>query len=260
MSRAFILSDVEPARMRVNARLMRMHAVLTELGFDAKIIGQDAVTNRAVESFRTQYGDEDAERSVYGHVARALLARAEKGDVIIATEFWHTDAVFRGMVEAGDGKFRGVPVIELWIDYINPASKYRVFATEYHRVRTSIWQEKDGWTEDWIVAYPYYKVEKDSVAEMEIFDAERRQKNDLHHMEAMCKGIPVLAPDWGAWRETVAHGASGILYRSRAARKASEEWVYKMDSGVVRSAVESGFGMEAALKPLRPFFKRLVNA
>jgi hypothetical protein len=245
--------------MRVNARLLRMHAVLMGLGFDGMIIGQDAVTARAVESFRTQYGDDNAERDVYGHVARGILARAKKGDIIIATESWHNRFVFRGM-DCTDGRFRGVPVVELWIDYLDPGSKYRVFATEYHRLRTELWQEKEGWTEDWIVSHPYYPVEKDALAEMEIFDTETRQKNDLHHMEAMSRGMPVLAPDWGVWRETVTHGASGVLYRSRRGKKAAAEWAFSMKSKTVCEVVDDQFGMDAASVRLRPFFQRLVHA
>jgi hypothetical protein len=244
--------------MRSSARLMRMRSVLAAMDYEPVLLGPNLVTPRVVESLQTQYGSDDPEYNGYGYVARPILTRARKGDIIIATEQWHCDYVFRGVLEAGDGRWNGIPVIELWIDYKNPMCRFRVFASEYHRMRTCIWQEREEWTEDWIVGYPAYPP-AESVEESEIFDAEKRQKHDLHHLEAMRQGIPVLAPNWGIWRETVEHGVTGVLYQSAVGKPAAEDFAYKLPSATVSKYTCERFSVEEAVAAIKPFFHRASN-
>jgi hypothetical protein len=245
--------------MRSMARLMRMRQVLKALGYDPVLIGANLVTPRIVESLATQYGSDEPERNGYGYVARPFLMQAVKGDIIIVTEQWHSGFVFRGMLEMGAGFYNNIPVIELWVDYKDPECRFCVFASEYHRMKAATWQEKDGWTSSWIVGYPAYPPAQ-SIEDSEIFDAEKRQKDDLHHFEAMRQGIPVLAPDWGIWRETVDHGVTGALYKSHADREAAEDLAYKLPSKDVSRHVGERYSVEKAAKPLKPFFRSLVNA
>ena len=260
MAKAYILSDVgEPVRYRRHERLQAMRAVLLRMDFEVEIIEEGTVTEAMVESLRTQFGSKQPLLDGYGHVVRDRLSHVEHGDVIVATEGWHRE-IFRGLLAINVGRYhQNVPVVELWIDYIGTFARFTVFTTNTHLMAYS--ESCDGvpWSEDVIISAPYYPVESLKSASIKMMDVDPDDAFNMNHMEHMRLGIPICAPDYGTWRETVDHAITGVLYRSKKGRLAAQEYGCKLRSADIREAVAARYSAEASVSTLKPYFDRIIN-
>jgi hypothetical protein len=250
MSRAWILSEV--VHERREDRLQRLKTVLEACGFEPWVLDRKICDEHAVKRILVQHTIEPW-RISYCDQVLPRLAQAKPGDVIIATEGWHQD-VFRGLLGAA---WDGPPVVEVWIDYTNSFAPWRAFSTEYCRTLTlGVNFEKRTWNERWIVAYPYFT--QQPISSLEIFE-DNSDGMDLAYMEYMIKGVPVLAPDWGAFTETIEHGKAGMRYKSAQAREYARKKIVEIPSAHVIQAVASRFTLEQAKVTLGAFLKRAIH-
>jgi hypothetical protein len=254
MRKAYLLLDAASPRVD---RLMRMAEVLHSLEYEPEIV--EWPDERVVNSLDTQYGTDYPEYAAYAYVARIDLKRACKTDLIVATAPWHAD-IFRGLDKEERGHFYGAPIIELWVDYPESFARFRVFASECYRMWAVSEGQVKAWTkscEDWIVSLPYYPLVDSCRGNMEVHST---VDHSLNHMEFMQMGIPIIAPEWGVWKETIEHGRSGILYRTERGRKTAEDLAYKISSQLVREAVEYRYNLRQTVDSLSTFFKGAVYA
>lgn len=253
MNQAWILTEVGSNQDKRVSRLQNLTSVIEACGFKARILGREGCDEHAVKRVLIQHTDEPWRISYCDHALQHLEA-AKNGDVIIATEDWHS-YVFRGLLNA---VWDGPPVVEVWIDYLNSFAPWRAFSTEYCRTLTLGLNGGDrSWNPRWTVTYPYFEPQE-QLAILETFEA-AGDGLDLSHVEHMIKGVPVLAPDCGTFVETVEHGKSGIRYKSPKAREYGRDRVLEIQSTVVARAAGERFSLEQARLALGAFLKRAIH-
>lgn len=256
MSRAWILTEVGSNHEQRKNRLNRLQTVLKSCGFETIVLDRQVCDEHAVKRRLPQYTDEPW-RISYCDQTLPRLAEAKPGDVIIATECWH-QSVFRGLLGPA---WEGPPVVEVWIDYVNSFAPWRAFSSEYCRTLTlgsnSGASKNHKWNERWIVSYPFFTC-KPTLSTLEIFE-DNSDGMDLVHVEYMLKGIPVLAPDWGVFVETIAHGKSGMRYKSPQAHEYARKRIVEIPSAHVSQVVSASFTFERAKATLDAFLKRAIH-
>lgn len=253
MSQAWILTEVGSNHERRKDRLQRLKAVVETCGFNPRILDRELCDEHSVKRILVQH---TAEPWRISYCDRVLLhlEQAVSGDVIIATESWH-QSVFRGLLGVS---WEGPPVLEVWIDYIDSFAPWRAFSTEYCRSCTlGVNRSNRKWNERWIVAYPYFKKHSE-ISSLEIFE-DNSDGMDLAHVDYLLKGIPVLAPDWGAFVETITHGKAGMRYKSPQAREYARNRIVEIPSASVIETTMERFTLEQAKMTLDAFLKRALN-
>lgn len=214
---------------------------------DKKAVQNVLIQTKIQHAWRVSYCDR-----ILNH-----LDKAKPRDIIVATEAWH-DTAFRGMLSPNMGGWNGIPVVELWIDYPESFARYRVFNTHYHRSFAAGQESQQDWMELWTVARPYIEVDKTQPA-LDLLEVDPFDGTCLEHLYAMARGVPVVAPYWGAYVETVEHGRSGMLYKSLKGKEEAIKWARKLPSSEIKACVAEQFSLQGAVDELRPFLLRISN-
>lgn len=259
MSVCHILTGVgkefTPARKE---RIERMCAVLGALEYDCKVYGQELCNPQAAENYEAQWGVSSGLQTSFAEAVAQILPPASDGGIIVATEGWH-HFCFRGELNGTVGRFKSSPVIELWIDYPISFSWFRVFSTRFAMYDTAAHNgNSETWGLPWITAQPYYPAKKKDVFTEMVH--EDKNPYSLEHMEALRCGVPVIAPDWGSWSETIEHGVTGYLYRTQQGKETGEKYVTTMRPEVIMDSVARRFSLDVAAEELSAFLSRASHA
>jgi len=234
-------------------RLQKLCRVIEACGFEVAVLGRDVCDEHMVKRVLVQHQGDPWQISYCDRTLRHL-DKAREGDVIVATEEWHAD-IFRGIdFLAWDG---AAPVVEAWIDYQNPFTYWRSYSTEYCRAYTCGRQDVCGWTHNYFVTYPFIE-EQTVVPSLEVCEIMGWDGIDLPHWKALEFGIPVLAPAWGTYPETLQHGKSGVMYQTPEGRDAARPYAEQLPSALVRKTASEQFPFERSVKELKPFLARAI--
>jgi hypothetical protein len=254
MPKAYILSGVEGR----SSRASRLALVIGQLGFEPDVISSSLVKHSTAENWKTQYGFKEGFKIEYCSRSQDILNESSKGDVIFATEPWHS-LCFKGTLEANKGKFNKAPVIEAWIDYQNSFSKYRVFSNRFAMYTTIARENIVSPTWEWILGT--IPIDVKEVPNMHNPAVEvMTDPYSMDHLNLSGEGIPLVAPDWGAWSETVVHGLTGFLYRTPKGREKALLAAQNLPSKIILDIISSNYCEENALKDLCGFVDRVVES
>lgn len=257
MPSAFILCDISKIE-ETASKAERAAAVLGFIGFECVLLGKELCDEERSSNMETQIGTIDGRMADFADSASERLSKdTVSGDIIVTTEVWHTH-VFKGLL-ALDGKFANRPVVELWVDYLFPFSKYRIFSSSFAMGYAAALIEDPDPTGDWIVAKPYYPV-VDGAPLLTIHEVTDANPFSTNHIALMGRGVPVVARDWGAWHETVVHGVTGALYRTMPGREAACEIALKLPSKPIIQHVADNYNVEVAATQIAGFLEKLSNA
>lgn len=259
MSTCHLLSDVnEQAQTERFDRLRRMIQVLEFCGHEVQLYGRGICNEERVLNLETQVGARNGWHTDFSDkLGNALKEKLSKGDLIVATEAWQA-LCFRGLLDIQGGKFMDTPVVEMWIDYQHSFAQHRIFSTRFVRDFTAGYAN-DGTYERWISAWPYYDLTSGPSEKFGPVECGKDSPFSLQHMELTRVGLPVVAPDWGSWGETVEHGISGILYRSAAGHAKAQAQAIQLDQRAVMDWVATTFTLTNAVKQVAGFLKRLSD-
>lgn len=78
-------------------------------------------------------------------------------------------------------------------------------------------------------------------------------------VEAMMAGTPVIAPDWGAFTETVVHGQDGFRFRTLADAAEAVEAVGALDNAAIRESAISRYSLDAVAPMFQSWFRQLEH-
>lgn len=258
MPTCHILSNLDEQAEPRSARLARMAVVLKNLGFESAIHGRELCDEFRSMNLETQGGVSNGLVTDYSDHVMERLCEAPKGDIIIATESWH-GLIFKGLLDANGGKLERAPVIELWIDYPDSFARYRVFSSRFALAATAGAQNKLNWNMDWVYARPFFQ----AAVTHESALGTKEFKDDpfsTSHLEAGCKGVPVVAPDYGIWAETIAYDTTGMLYRSPEGREMAMNRANALPGQGIVDWINVNFSFEAAGLAIAKFMERAANA
>jgi hypothetical protein len=254
MPKAYILSGVEGR----SSRASRLALILGQLGFEPDIIPLSLVKPALAKNWGTQYGFKEGFKIEYCSRAQDILNEASKGDIIFVTEPWHS-LCFKGTLDANKGRFNKVPVIEAWIDYQNSFSKYRVFANRFSMYTTIAKESVILPTWEWILATIPIDVKEAPNMHSPAVEVVTDQYS-MDHLNLSGEGIPLVAPDWGAWSETIIHGLTGFLYRTPKGREKALLAAQNLPSKIILDIIRSSYNEENALKDLCGFIDRVIES
>lgn len=263
MPAAHILLDVGRDVLPVEklSRAVRIKATVEQLGFEPVLYDDTLVDRTRVSNMETQLNVQDSHQADFADRFETLSKdRVRAGDVIIATEAWH-ERCFKGLLSIDGGLYRNVPVVELWIEHLQSFARYRVFSTRFAMHVTAGLLRQTAVHADWVQATPYYAAEltKDvSVHRIEL-NASGGNAAALSHLDHSARGVPVVAPDWGAASETVAHGLSGYLYRTAAGRDKAVARAAELPSQPIVAWMNETFSLASAVRQLEGYFSRIVT-
>jgi hypothetical protein len=254
MATAYFLTDIaEPANQNRSERLQNMILLFRALGYECRSHGTDAVDKSRAENLETQMNAKNGRQATYSDAVIPYLKGLPKGDLIIATEPWHS-IIFRGLLVLNQGRFDNTPVVEMWVDYPNSFATYRVF-NSYFALAVAAGQTNSlNHDPNWIMAPPYIPIgpiQSGGYASADSLPC------GVAHLGAMAQGVPVIAPDWGAWRETIRHGETGLLYRTEEGRLYCTGEIEQLDREVVRSYVKTYCSLDAATMGLKQYLERV---
>lgn len=259
MSVCHVLSEVGKNAEERAAHLKSIEIVLGRMGFAVEIHGKELVKDEDIPNFEAQGGLKDGARASFVLAAPAKLADLiHKGDLIIATESWQHDC-FLGLLHANKGLFGPAPVIEMWIDYPLSFARYRIFSTRFAMYATAGIEGVEKWTPEWVAASPYIPavLKKESFLNIAEFGPDKPYS--LKSLETSALGVPVLAPDWGSWAETVEHGVSGALYRTPGGKELSREIALGLKGQDIVKWVNENFSLETSVEQARKYLTWLAN-
>lgn len=255
MSTCFILKEIGQINPWRKERVERMVAVLNHTGYTCRTLGKEICSETDIYNMDTQTSGKDALLYDFSNKLEALLKQeSNRGDFIVATEAWQA-ACFKGLLKANNGKFAGLPVVELWIDYLNSFAVHRIFASRYTMYVTAVMQNQEGWQSNWITAKPYF-----TRIDPELEDVADSDEHTVSFVSKMISGIPTVAPDWGVWHEHIAHGVSGILYRTKEGQINAHKHAEMMNKNEVIAYAQERYSLQAAAGELIRFLMRLSDA
>lgn len=262
MNVCHVLADVSTDEVRLE-RITRMGIVLENLGYKVEIYGRDLCDETRASNLETQLGLTNGWQTDFADRIHAKLkGQLSVGDLIIATEAWHSYC-FKGILDFHRGKYAtpacAIPVVELWIDYNDSFAWYRVFATRYAMYSKASSEDRLRWVPDWITAVPYYNA---SVTPEALISCKEHTSDpfSLIHLEDSRKGVPICAPDWGAWHETVCHGVSGMLYRTDEGRRKALDKATDLSAESIAGWVHTTFSLQKASDQLNGYLRRICHA
>lgn len=232
-----------------------MDYLLTQMGFEPKIYADKYVSDEQVFAMETQLSVPDGRRTSYADSVLPHLEKAAKGDIIIATESWHAQ-VFRGLLDKNYGRIGNAPVVELWIDYLGSFAHYRVFSS--HAVMMAeMGIGTPAWNRRWIVADPYVPCALSSKTVPMV--KEPTDPFSTEHLYWMAQGVPVVAPDFAVWHETIQHGGSGFLYRSSEGREKALDYAADIPSATIVQIMSERYSLQKAQEYLVYYLLRVTS-
>lgn len=261
MPLAHILTDVTKAELSVDKlhRAVRVKTVLEQLGFEPAIYDKSLIDSERAANLETQINAADGYYADFAdQFDKALTSRSKAGDVIIATEAWH-EQCFKGLLAIDSGRYKDIPVIELWINHLRSFARYRVFSTRFTMYATAGLVRQTDMHTDWVQARPYYKAEETKDVSVYSLHGVKNNPAALDHMEASVRGIPVIASDWGAAAETVEHGVTGYLYRTAVGYDKASANAVKLPSATIVEWINANYSLEQSVKQLEGYFARAMK-
>lgn len=253
MNNALILCDIHNS-VRSTARCRAMSSLLGFLGFRCVVVDRSALDQELVSSLNTQAGVREAEQAAYITQVGTSLAWISKGDVVIASEPWHKDC-FKGLLSVEGGTINKAPVIELWVDYPDSFAEWKVFSSQY--VAGASMQGVVN-PERYIVARPYIEPKhQDSLEYSKDLSSINPFSTDFLYLSA--KGVPVVAPDFGVFREHISHGITGLRYRTPEGKAKALEQSNLLPSKAIIEYVRNNYSLCEATEEVAGFITRAVN-
>jgi hypothetical protein len=258
MGTCHIIEDLDFAVERREVRPGRMTAVLDRLGWKCRRYGLQSCDPRRAADVETQTDLHGLRTDFASRLGSLITAQADPAnDVVVVTESWQRDC-FRCLQPDG-GKALGMPVVELWIDYLGSFARWRAFSTKTALDMTCGAALRMGWREDWVVARPYIPPRRDGSSPVgcPVIDVDPNTSPlSLRHLEMMRFGGAAAAPDWGVWRETIEPGISGYLWQRETQRAMMVRQAETLPKAEVERWTTSRFSLDRAAGDLEGFMGR----
>ena len=258
MPTCHILSEVGKALTSSRQdRLVRMQHVLRHAGFECKVYGDEICSPYSQEASGYEMeGSSNGFAEVLARLAPDVLRGAvKKGDLVIATEYWQHRAF--PLLNATGGKFEQCPVVEMWIDYSLSFARFRIFSSNFASFRTCGY-----WKWEYFVSKPFYTPAKRNIFEKFFSVSPRADGYSLEHLEKTRAGIPVVAPKWGCWAESIEHGTTGLLYSCEDVRKEMEDLAAEFDApdaDIVQGWLAENYNLENAVSSVASYLSRVSH-
>jgi len=262
MPTAHVLMDVRRDALPAEqlSRAVRAKTAMEQLGYDAVVYGESLIDRTHAQNLEVQMNVPNGHQSAFADkFEEAVKEQLQPDDVIIATEPWH-ERCFKGLLAVDGGRYRGVPVVELWIEHLQSFARYRVFSTRFAMYATAGLLRQSELHVDWLCATPYYPAELTKDVSVHTITPDRTgEPASMTHLDASARGTPVVAPDWGAPAETVAHGLTGYLYRTPAGYAKVLELAAELPSAPIVDWVNETFSLDRAVQQLERYFNRVLK-
>ena len=180
----------------------------------------------------------------------------EAGDVVVALAAWQS-IVFKNLLASERGRFKGAPVLELFIDYTGSFAVWRAF-TSYYAMGLAAAADCCVWDERRIVSDPCVPGTINPESETTLYNANASAPLDVSYLVNMVGGFLIVAPDFGSWHELVDQGVTGLLYRTEAGHAKCLEFAPNLNRQRLLDAAGSRFGVDTVATRLKPWVERAL--
>lgn len=253
MPTAYILSS-----LKSDAKAKSIAKVFARLGFSNKILGKEVISPERVNMLEKQMGMNDGPKIEYADAVHLAIKGTTRNDVIVATEEWH-ELCFRGLLSLHHGMFSHAPVVHMWNDSPRYFARWNIFTSRfamYHNAALG----SVSFTNEWITANPFVEINKRTNNHLLLPKVYSSSDDPFStaFLDDMSAGVPVIAPDWGAWSEHIVHGVNGYLYRSVEGEHNARNAADRLPSTDVTAWMKEKYSLEAATEQVARFLTALA--
>jgi hypothetical protein len=257
MATCFLLGDVSTKDVSPERtdRFKSLIAVMLKLGFKVTALTSKICNPENASNIGTQTSIYDGWQVEFIDKAQPILDKGVKGDIIVATEAWHS-LCFKGMLELYNGRREDVPVIEVWIDYSNPFAHWKSFFCESARHLADITSEMDP---DYCnVSAPYVDI-RCTYADMYSEPFHVTDQNCSDYLWIMGRGIPVVGLEDGSLIETVKNGVNGYTYLRSDEFEQAKSKAIRISSYKLCDYIKKEYSLEKAASGLKPLVEAALS-
>jgi hypothetical protein len=235
MPKAFILCEQTEAP---SPKLAIIKWVMQTLAFEVEVLDDSLCDGKRVERLETQSDARDGAAVDYLQQAfRRLSNHAQEHDVILPTAKSHHE-VFKGL--DFQGKFCKADILLFWPEYLVERNWAAIFPSHYH-LGASVGKTshvKGEALQRWTVIRPCPNCEaRKPEDEVSVYETCFDRHLSLEFFWQLCRGRPVVAPRWGAWRELVPEQLVQSLYLNKKCRDAALEAASRMSASSVLNSL-----------------------